>query len=48
LNVRDETGEEDMMSWYGLEILTTGKKITFRIQYDPTEAFNPAYGLQKR
>jgi hypothetical protein len=48
LNVRDETGEEDMMSWYGLEILTTGKKITFRIQYDPTEAFNLAYGLQKR
>lgn len=48
LNVRDETGEEDMMSWYGLEILTTGKKITFRIQYDPTEAFNLAYSLQKR
>jgi hypothetical protein len=48
LNVRDERGEEDMMSWYGLEILTTGKKITFRTQYDPTEAFNLAYGLQKR
>jgi len=48
LNVRDEKGDEDMMNWYGLEILTTGKKITFKTQYDPTEGFNIAYGLQKR
>jgi hypothetical protein len=28
--------------------LYTGKKITFKTRYDPTEEFNAAYGLQTR
>jgi len=48
LNIRDETGDEDMMTWYGLEILTTGKSLKFKTQYDPTEAFDAAYGLEKK
>lgn len=48
LNVRDEQGEEDMMTMYGIEILTTEKSIAFKTRYDPTDAFNIAYGLQKR
>jgi hypothetical protein len=40
LNVRDETGDEDMMNMYGVEIITTSKKFSFKARYDPTEAFN--------
>jgi hypothetical protein len=46
-NIRDESGD-DMTNWYGVEIQTIGKKLKFRIQYDPTEAFNAAYGLHKK
>jgi uncharacterized Zn finger protein (UPF0148 family) len=48
LNIREDSGDESMMTWYSLEILTTGKKISFKTQYDPTEAFDIAYGLQKK
>lgn len=48
MNIRDEKSDEDLMRWYGLDILTTEKKITFKTHYDPTEGFNIAYGLQKK
>lgn len=48
LNIREDSGDDSMMTLYSLEIQTTGKNLQFKTQYDPTEAFDVAYGLKKK
>ena len=48
LEIRDKSSDDGGADYYGVEIETVEKKLKFRTQYDPTDAFNSAYNLSKK
>ena len=48
LKIKEETSDEGGMSLYYVEIQTQGKNLQFKTQYDPTQALDAAYHLEKK
>jgi hypothetical protein len=48
LKIKEETSDEGGMTMYYVEIQTLGKNLQFKTQYDPTEALDAAFHLEKK